>query len=449
MAPTGQETQQIRDIDDLDSADTNGKKLKRNKSINNTAVLVAKCVAEHDDLNPRETTNTGDKLQSETEVVLEDGSLAYVCLPVIDIPCLGGVEASAKTSTLDSASAWDQSLDQSFQTKNPPRTWRSSGKGKKRKKPKAGSKKKIYKKHKTDVSMPSSNESLESFVSNKNTFADTEVPFVFCGAQPTNCKITTGGRKHNNGTKGGRIATQQTCGSVKASNKMCSDVQSHRGGGGGGDGDDGDDGNKPPRKPPDAVLCCKTTKQRRKKKKTKSSEMEVDGGSNEGGGDCPPSSANDQEMVSVQKEQVVNEQIVNVPCVQPEQPRQPTKQLLLMLHKRNTDINHNNYCGKTACDRCSEVETKLIRHYFDEMNGSCKCNECQLWSLVLKYHTSKCQIKICKVCMRAKKTLQKPAPAAAVIQKNELNVPMCGQSLDEDDLIVWKVYIKLHVHSNF
>lgn len=221
-----------------------------------------------------------------------------------DIPCLGGVEASAKTSTLDSASAWDQSLDQSFQTKNPPRTWRSSGKGKKRKKPKTGSKKKVYKKHKTDVSMPSTNESLENFVSNKNTFADTEVPFVFYGAQTTacntheivntNCKITTGGRKHNTGTKGGRIATQQTRGSVNASNKMCSDVQPHRGGGGGGDGDDGDDGNKPPRKHPDAVLCCKASKPKRKKKKTKSSVMEVDGGSNEGGGDCPPSSANDQ-----------------------------------------------------------------------------------------------------------------------------------------------------------
>jgi hypothetical protein len=79
MAPTGQETQQIRAIDDLDDVNTSGKTLKRNKSINNTAVLVAiKCVAEHDDLNPRETTNaepdTNDKLQSETE----DGKLRFL-----------------------------------------------------------------------------------------------------------------------------------------------------------------------------------------------------------------------------------------------------------------------------------------------------------------------------------------------------------------------------------
>jgi hypothetical protein len=69
-------------------------------------------------------------------------------------------------------------------------------------------------------------------------------------------------------------------------------------------------------------------------------------------------------MVSERNEQIVNEQIVNVPCVQPEQPRmqdvKPTKQFLMMLHKRNTDINHNNYCEKTACDRCSEVRPLLI-----------------------------------------------------------------------------------------
>jgi hypothetical protein len=81
MAPTAQEMQRIRDIDDLDSANTSGKTLKRNKSINHTAVLLAKspkCVAEHDDLNPRETTNARDRLQSETEVVSEDGKLRFL-----------------------------------------------------------------------------------------------------------------------------------------------------------------------------------------------------------------------------------------------------------------------------------------------------------------------------------------------------------------------------------
>jgi hypothetical protein len=78
MAPTAQEMQQIRDIDDLDSANTSGKTLQRIKSINHTAVLLAKCVAEHDDLNPRETTNAGDRLQSETEVVSEDGKLRFL-----------------------------------------------------------------------------------------------------------------------------------------------------------------------------------------------------------------------------------------------------------------------------------------------------------------------------------------------------------------------------------
>ena len=80
MAPTGQKTPVSKYIVDLDSATTNGKKLKRIKSINNTAVWrPAKCVAaatqENDDLNPRETT---DKLFLEEEDDLEDGKLMFL-----------------------------------------------------------------------------------------------------------------------------------------------------------------------------------------------------------------------------------------------------------------------------------------------------------------------------------------------------------------------------------
>ena len=47
-----------------------------------------------------------------------------------------------------------------------------------------------------------------------------------------------------------------------------------------------------------------------------------------------------------------------------------------------------------------KVEVMFMQHYFVETNGICNCTKCQLASLVLKFHSSKCQIPFCEVCMR-------------------------------------------------
>ena len=82
MAPTGTVSP-----DDLDSANTGVKELKREKSINNAAVFrVAKCVAtatkENDDSFLREAANYQQKLDVEpvedAKPVLDDGKLAFI-----------------------------------------------------------------------------------------------------------------------------------------------------------------------------------------------------------------------------------------------------------------------------------------------------------------------------------------------------------------------------------
>ena len=84
------------------------------------------------------------------------------------------------------------------------------------------------------------------------------------------------------------------------------------------------------------------------------------------------------------------------PC-QPNQPQvRPNQQVLLIFHN---SINHSNYCKRGSCIKCNRVQT-MLAHYFDEMNGTCNCNRCQVWLCVLNYHASVCQIQDCNVCKR-------------------------------------------------
>ena len=183
------------------------------------------------------------------------GSQYYLDLPETDIECLGGVDSSKRTRHDSSSSV--TSFDEGFLNKSFSRTWKSSsGKGKKRKKRKAGGKRKVHKRQKTDISMASANEM-------ENMSCEDE------------CKTgmkTVGDGKTN--AKGGCITTPKPQSVVTGNGKeCCSRAHTQRGGGGRDDGDDEDDDKKkPPRKPPEDMPF----KKQKPKKKKASSGMDVD-----------------------------------------------------------------------------------------------------------------------------------------------------------------------------
>ena len=204
------------------------------------------------------------------------GALDDFYLPVKDIECLCGGSSSSNDNEHEPVSTLT-SLDTGLSTKCQIKTWKSSGKGKKRKKIKGQPKRKITKRQKTDVCMTSVSSSIENNLENTKfnlSVENTKGQFTFNAGNIVRktCKKTVGDGKHTTTPKGGCVATQSD---HTAKSKACtSNFPAHNGRRGGGDDDDDGDDEKPPKKPPDDVQHRSHVVPKQRKKKT--SEMEVD-----------------------------------------------------------------------------------------------------------------------------------------------------------------------------
>lgn len=169
-------------------------------------------------------------------------------------------------------------LTQTSATKGVAKPWKSTGKGKKRKKKKSANRRASYKKHRADVHMHSATDTLaNSELKNTN-----DEPFDFAGASMivnnhvhTNYNYTTGHGNQKTDTKNACITAKQAPVVKTKRNVCCSHVRGFRGGGvGAGGGDDGDDegGGRDPRKLSDHGPCSYC---RQQQKASSGSKMDV------------------------------------------------------------------------------------------------------------------------------------------------------------------------------
>lgn len=168
-------------------------------------------------------------------------------MPSADIPCLGGVETSCD--------------------KTKSRTWKSTGKGKKRKKPKCCGKKRCHKRPKIDVSDVSMTSAIEQFQIQNSMPIESTGPMGFKSP-----KKTAGDGKTTTKTQGNVTATQASPVSCGGADNFGSQGQARRGGAGG----DGGGGGKPPKKPVSDMPCAKCVQKRSRKKKISTNEVKVD-----------------------------------------------------------------------------------------------------------------------------------------------------------------------------
>ncbi|XP_028396879.1 uncharacterized protein LOC114520739 [Dendronephthya gigantea] len=469
MAPTGENKpfeglgkEPISRIDDLDSAVTVSRPLQRVKSVNFTAVYrTAKCLASATKENDDDNGETSKMEMDIPESYLAEGGDFQYVFPQTTNDSLCGVDDDSVFPLQPDC------LTHMTTTKGVSKSWKSSGKGKKRKKKKHGNKRSSHKKYRSDIHMVSASETL----TNSDLKNEDEKPFDFAGASMVvnsnlcthHNKYTTGQGNHNTGAKGGCITKKPAPSTRTNGNVCCTHYQTSKGGavgGGNGAGDDGDDGDdegggRHARKLHDHEPCSYCRQQQ-----TATSSQRI-------GVASPLGESKDQEMVSV-----VNEPRQNVG--QPEQQAQgvnPTKQLIVVM---NVSLNHYNFCSKRPCMKCSRVETTLIQHHFEEQKGMCKCRKCLLWLNVLHYHKKICKFAECKVCERvnlqtlpkqaaipvkptttinAQRTAQTTAvnvqrtaqttavnvqrTAATNVQHSTINVQQSSPSLDHER-IVWK-----------